>query len=132
MDRLTERKANLDEQRRRANDAFVRGLIDEREHREHVESIHADGDQIERTLGDLLGMTQLSDALADGVDWRTWTPIKRRNFLRLAIQRVEVHPWPEGVVVTLNRRRGETDGQLEQRRREHTHDVLTGGVRIIA
>lgn len=132
IERLTNQKADLTEQRRRANDAFVRGLMDEREHREHVERIQADIDVVERQLGAALGTTQLADALADGVDWRAWTPMKRRNFLRLAIQRVEVDPWPEGVVVTLNRRRGETDEQLDQRRAEHTHEVLTRRVRIVA
>ncbi|WP_144800894.1 recombinase family protein [Curtobacterium sp. BH-2-1-1] len=131
IDRLTEQKADLDEQRKRANDAFIQGWMDEREHDEHARRIRNEAEQIERRLGEALGTTHLADALADGLDWRAWTPMKRRNFLRLAIQRVEVDPWPEGVVVTLNRRRGETDEQLERRRGEHTNDVLTRRVRIV-
>lgn len=131
MQRLTDLKADLDQQRRRANDAFVRGLMDEREHREHVDRIQIDAEAAKRALGDLLGTTQLSDALADGVNWREWTPMKRRNFLRLAVHRVEVLPHPKGYAVTLNRRRSETDEQLEERRAAHLQEILTRRVRIV-
>jgi len=50
----------------------------------------------------------------------------------MAIQRVEVSPWPEGLVATLNRRRRETDEQNGQRRANHMQNVLTRRVRFVA
>lgn len=38
----------------------------------------------------MLGRPILADAFADGIDWQGWSSGRRRAFLRLLVDRVEV------------------------------------------
>ncbi|WP_440709736.1 recombinase family protein [Herbiconiux sp. YIM B11900] len=124
-------RADLVEQQRRLNDAWIMGNVDEPHYRTHVERIKSELEAIERKINDLLGSTVMTDAIADGLDWESWPPMRRRNFMRLAVRRIEVGPYPKGVPFGLPRRGSESDGEYETRRQAHINRVMTERVTIV-
>ncbi|MCJ1703700.1 MULTISPECIES: zinc ribbon domain-containing protein [unclassified Rathayibacter] len=122
---LEAHRDDLRDQKSRADDLFIRGALSEREHAQHVERVRVETDETTRQIDALLGTSIMTDALADGLDWRSWSPERRRNFLRVLIQRVEVHEFPKGMGSYVRQRSGETVESFAERKLDH-RDALMG------
>lgn len=109
MVRQEDQRADLSEQARRANGAFISQFMPEQEHQQHLARIRKEKEAADARLFDLLGASVVSAAMSDGLAWETWAPIKKRNFLSHLVARVEVAPWPHGHPTALTRRRGEDE-----------------------
>lgn len=70
--------------------------------------------------------------MAGGLDWRSWSSDKRRNFLKVAGVRVEVGRWPEGMQRNVFPRRGESDGPVAQRREDVHRAVIEKRAQVTA
>lgn len=132
-DELREQLDALDEQMRRAYEGYVLGQLPATFWEEQQARIKAERSAIDRQLSDLYGSHVLGrafDPATGEIDWRPWSPVRRRNFLRLVLARVEVAPWPTGVPTTLTAYRGEPAEALAERRRELKDRVLRMRVEI--
>lgn len=118
---LEERRRALNEQTERANDAYVQGFMKAAQFSETQARIQQEVADVERQLAGMYGQEALADR---GTDWRAWSSLQRRNFLRQLIQHVEVAAWPAGTPTTINRRRGQTDEELAEARAEQMTAVL--------
>jgi site-specific DNA recombinase len=128
---LKSQRDGLNEQRSRAGDAYVRGLLQESDFDAHTVRIRIELETIQDQLNALLSRPLLAEAIADGLDWESWTPMRRRNFLKIAVKRVEVGPWPEGAAHNLPPRAGESELEWESRRNRHQTVVLGQRVNIV-
>ncbi|WP_411722557.1 recombinase family protein [Mycetocola sp.] len=124
-------RAALRDQRERAGKAFVLGVMSEREAQREVERIDAELEAIERKITDLLGRPAISKLLEHGIDWRAWTPGRRRAFLRLLIDRVEIGAWPDGFSRRVVQQRGEGDDVHAERQRAHAMAAMSKRVQIL-
>lgn len=131
IDALERVRDDLRAQRQRADDGFIRGIIAADTHESNVTRIDAELNDTERQITDLLGTTVVSDAIDDGLEWREWSSMRRRNFLRALLKRVEVGGYPEGFAKTLPRRKNESEESLDKRRNEHHAEVLSRRVCIV-
>lgn len=129
---LEAHRDDLRDQKSRADDLFIRGALSEREHAQHVERVRVETDETTRQIDALLGTSIMTDALADGLDWRSWSPERRRNFLRVLIQRVEVHEFPKGMGSYVRQRSDETAEEFADRKLAHRDTLMGQRVTIIA
>ncbi|PVE67921.1 recombinase family protein [Microbacterium testaceum] len=98
IDGLEAERAVLRDEKDRVKRAFIAGIIaTEREALAEFERIDAALDAIEGQINGLLGRPVIANALADEVDWQTWTPGRRRAFLKLVLDAVIVDSWPAGM-----------------------------------
>lgn len=128
-------KRELDEQAKRATNAYVAGLMPEPEMRAHVTRIKSERKEIEAEVGRLLGSTQIDKAIGDGLTWESWnewTPERRRNFLRLLLDRIVISRWPTDVPKGLPKRRTETSEQHRARFEVGQRNALIKRVEIVA
>jgi len=121
LDELEDRRGTLRDQRERAQRGFVVGILSEAEARKEVEKIDAELQTTENAINVLLRRPAIGNAISSGqlADWRSWTPGRRRTFLKLLIDRVEVGPHPDGIGRRVPRRSGETDESYQARRKDH-------------
>lgn len=90
---LEARKADLLAQAERVRSAFIidgEALMPEAEMLAHLKRINDDVANIHRRIGELLGSTVLAEAVAEGLDWRSWNVPRRRNFLRILVARLSL------------------------------------------
>lgn len=102
---------DLYEQRKRATKTFVLGLLTEREALNLARELD---DQIEATsakINSLLARPAIDRAIEEGIDWETWTPSRRRAFLRMFIDRVVVNERVKRPS-TAKRKRGEHENPM--------------------
>ncbi|OAN29124.1 hypothetical protein A4X17_05990 [Plantibacter sp. H53] len=131
IEALQSKRTDLEEQRQRVTMEYVRGLIPQRELDQIRATIEAEADQLQREIDSLLGTSIMSDALADGLDWRAWSPMRRRNFLKIAIARVEVDRYPTGMARNLPKRSNETAAENAARRADLVQTVMEQRVKIV-
>lgn len=129
---LEAHRDDLRDQKARADDMFIRGALSEREHSQHAERIRQETDATTQKIDALLGTSIVSDAIADGLDWRSWSPERRRNFLRALIQRVEVHEFPKGMGSYVRRRSSESSEEFAERKLVHRDELLGQRVVIVS
>ena len=55
---------------------------------------YRDVGRLNAQLDKALGRAQFDAIVADGLDWQTWTSVRRRNFLNAVITRIEIRPYP--------------------------------------
>ncbi|MDN4473724.1 zinc ribbon domain-containing protein [Demequina zhanjiangensis] len=130
---LDARKQELDEQARRATNAYVEGLMPESELRVHSIRIREEWTEVDRKVADLLGSSQLDRAMSKGLTWETWTswtPERRLNFLRLALDSIVVSRWPTDVPKGLPTRRTETAEEHQARFELGQREALIKRVQI--
>lgn len=124
----------IQERLARLVDLRVDGLIERHEFDKRQHVILAKQEAVNKRLAELHSTEFLLESvdIATGeLDWRSWSSVKRRGFLRLVIDRVVVRPWPVGVATTLTPFRGESADDLAARRAEHTETVLRQRVRVV-
>jgi len=129
--RLESEKANLDEQGRRVRSMFVEGLMPEQEMRQQVTRIQDETEKVQERIDSLLGTTVLSAAMSDGLDWRSWTIPRRRNFIRLLVAQVVVDKWPEGMTTGLPKRASESVEEHQARVEAHHREAIRRRVTIV-
>lgn len=126
VDALEAERSALRDERARAGRAFIAGIMTEHEAQREVARVDAALAQVEVKITELLRGPVVADLLRQGEDWnawRDWNPGKRRAFLRLFINKVEVYD-PK-VVPRTSRKSGESDESLAKRR----HDLRIAAVR---
>jgi hypothetical protein len=128
---LEAHRADLRDQKTRADDLFIRGALSEREHAQHVERVRVETDETTRQIDALLGTSIMTNALADGLEWRDRTPERRRNFLRVLIQRVEVRACPKATGCYVRQRSDETPEQFAERKLAHRDELMSKRVSIV-
>lgn len=131
LESLEATKRDLDGQADRANTAFIKGFMLERDYGTHMRSINEQRAAVEQQIGKVLQTAVLTDAIENGLDWKSWGPLKRRNFLRQLVARVEVQRWPEGQPSTLTRRKGESADDHRDRQEANRRTALEKRVRIV-
>ncbi|GAA2828598.1 DNA invertase Pin-like site-specific DNA recombinase [Leucobacter komagatae] len=131
--RVAERKRDdLQAQLDRLVDAIADDIITKEQAASRSATIRAQLSEAQNEIGRLLGSTVIQDAAEDGFEWHSWTPMRRRNFLRQVIQRVEIDVYPQGFPRSISRRKEEPKSAYEERRRKHHWAVMDERVRIIA
>lgn len=100
-------------------------MLSEREHAQLVERVRVETDETTRQIDARLGTSIMTNAPADDLDWRSRSPERRQNFLRVLIQRVEVHEFPKGMGSYLRQRSGGTVEAFAERKLAH-RDALMG------
>jgi site-specific DNA recombinase len=131
---LTALEANLrdlNEQAARANSAFVKGFMKEAEYGALMRQVIKEREAAEVRQSELLRANVMTAATEDGFDWKSWPPLRRRNFLRQLVARVEVQRWPAGLASTLTRRSGESEAAHRQRVEANRREALERRVRIV-
>lgn len=132
IDALEAERAALRDEKDRVKRAFIAGIIEtEREALAEFERIDAALDAIEGQINGLLGRPVIANALADGVDWQTWTPGRRRAFLKLLLDAVIVDSWPEGMPRTRPRFRNESAEDYAVAREASMNEATARRVRIV-
>lgn len=132
--KITKLQANRDnilEKRRRLNDMYVDGTIDRHHHDSRIAELTNLQDNVQAQIEALLGVPMLADDIDETLNWREWPPLRRRNFLRIAIVRIEAKPWPKGRGVSLPRRRGESEEQVRERRRAYALEMMAERVTVV-
>jgi len=79
----------------------------------------------------MLRTTVLSAAMADGLEWRSWTPSRRRNFVRLLVDQVVVYKWPEGMATGLPKQARESLEEHRARVEAHQREGIRQRVTIV-
>ena len=130
IDTLEAERADLRDQRERAGKAYVLGVMSERDAQAAVSRLDTELEQRDRELNDLLGRPVITSTIDGDIDWDTWTPGRRRAFLRLLVDRVVVDEWPKDLGTFPLRRRAETDEQFEARKAARQAEGLTNRVKI--
>lgn len=132
IDQLESSRTDLRAERENVKRAFIAGIIEtEREALSEYERIDAALDDIGRQINELLGRPIVLTAMKEGIDWQSWTPGRRRAFLRLLIDKVVVGAWPEGLSRTRPRFRDETQQHYEQWRETNIREALDKRVTIM-
>lgn len=131
IDQLEAERSDLRDQRDRAARAFVLGLMSERDAQSEAARIDVELAKFEATITDLLGRPVISKLLDDGIDWQEWTPGRRRAFLRLLIERVEVDEYPAGYARRLARFNSESDEDYAARVNTNRREVMGKRVNIV-
>lgn len=132
IDQLESERSALRDERERVKRAFVAGIIEsEREALGEYERIDADLSGVEQRINDLLGRPVLANAFEKGVDWRAWTPGRRRSFLKLLIDGVIVDAWPRGVARTRPRFRNESGEDYAVAREVSLNEAVRHRVTIV-
>lgn len=123
----------LDERRLRVADNVEIGAYTKGEARARLAQLADAREKIEAELRTVARRAILAD-VATGDDaralWASADLTRRQRFLREFIDGVDVAPHPSGHPTHLTRRRGESDDDLDARRREHTQDMLRRRVKI--
>lgn len=121
---LEAERDDLVDKQRRLHDLYLDGDLDQKYHREKVAELKVAAAEVRRKIDDFLGRPLLSDAMAGGLDWESWSSDKRRNFLRVAGVGVKVDPWPLGMQRNVFPRKGESAESLAKRREEIQRAVI--------
>lgn len=128
---LKSEKEKIDVQRERAYSAYKLGGLNDHEYSAEVQQIRAELDLVQKQINGLLDSTVMEDAFADGLDWKSWTPLRRRNFLKVAVHHIAVSPWPKGQPFSLPRRNGESEEAVKSRRRKYAIEMMEKRVEIV-
>ncbi|MBH0053779.1 recombinase family protein [Salinibacterium sp. SWN139] len=98
LDHLEQQRRDLRFEKERAQNAYVKGIMDERKALAEVQRIDALIENISKEYDSLLRLPiSVGDFDAEsGIDWRAWTAGRRRAALLGFISRVEVQPYPAG------------------------------------
>lgn len=131
IDQLESDRRALRDERERAQRGFVIGIMSEADAKREVNRIDTELRALESRINDMLGRPVLADVLAQGLDWKTWSPGRRRAFLRLLIDRVVVNEAPPGHGRNTFRKRDETDEEFAERMLRRRMDAVAGRVRIV-
>jgi site-specific DNA recombinase len=131
IDALEAQRADLQDQRARAGQAFIAGIMTEAESKREVDRIAGELESLAEQINTLLGAPALSNLFKEGLDWKSWTPGQRRAALRGFIERIEVGDYPQGVARSGFRKSGETDAEYAERQRERRHVALDQRVQIV-
>jgi site-specific DNA recombinase len=131
IDALEAQRADLQDQRARAGQAFIAGIMSEAESKREVDRIAGELESLAVEINGLLGRPDLAVLTEGGIDWVTWLPGQRRAFLRLFIDRIEVGDYPHGVARNGFRKSGETDAEYAERQRERREVALDQRVQIV-
>lgn len=108
---LEDRRRELIDELDGVGRAVMVGAWDERRAKAEVARIRAELDELERRINALIGRPMFDAVVQEGKleNWRDWPVLDRRSFLRLFIDRIEVHPYPEGTQRTRRRFKNETE-----------------------
>lgn len=134
IDRLEAERSALRDQRKRAANSYVVGLMSELDAKATGERIASELEGLERKINNLLGRPTVDDRDLEGVvNWKDWTPGRRRAFLRVFIDQVVILPWPEGMKRTPPKWRwkGESEEDYITRRERDALEVIAKRVRIV-
>lgn len=131
LEALEDQRSDLVEQGKRANDAFVRGFMPGADHAATVSRITKEREDVERRITALLGQEVLAEGVEDGLRWESWSPLRRRNFLRQLVARVEIQRWPDGRTTYLAPRTGESKAAHAARNAANRREALEQRVRIV-
>ncbi|HWL59759.1 MAG TPA: recombinase family protein [Microbacteriaceae bacterium] len=113
LDELEQERRDLRAQKERAQKAYVLGIMDERDSVAEVTRIDALIDAIGKEYDSLLRLpiSMIDFDPEKGIDWRSWTPGRRRAALRGFIDKIEVHPYPPGTARTRPRLKNESEDE---------------------
>lgn len=131
IDALEAQRADLQDQRTRAGQAFIAGIMTEAESKREVDRIAGELESLADQINTLLGAPALSNLFKEGLDWKSWTPGQRRAALRGFIDRIEVGDYPQGLARNGFRKSGETDAEYAERQRERREIALDQRVQIV-
>jgi site-specific DNA recombinase len=130
---LRDELADLDLRRRRVGDAVVVGAYTRADAEAKVREIDDRERRVRDTLTNLTADRVTADVHSSEDARRLWDESdvsRRRRFARSYVSAVVVAPWPAGQASTLTRRRGESDEELETRRRDNLRAALMRRVDI--
>ncbi len=157
---LEARRDDIQDERQRLLSLRLRDAISEDEFVEERTRINTELEKVARDIDALLDTTVLTDAIRDGLDWRSWSPMRRSNFLKALIKEVKVggYPrkiedvtqlteesdesfkgriarlterYPNGFPNNVNRKPGESDAELQRRRDQLHADTIEARADII-
>ncbi|MDN4473580.1 recombinase family protein [Demequina zhanjiangensis] len=131
LDRLEAERTELRDQRERAANSYILGLLTESAAKSKVANLEDEIERIDRELAVLYGQqpAAMSVDVEDVVNWRDWPPMKRRAFLRIFIEKVEVAP--SRVKRTAPRHSAESEDAHLARREADALAALRSRVRIV-
>ncbi len=133
-DALRQQIADAERGLEQLDDDYADGVLDRTRYRRQVARLTERVDTMRSQLAEALRETfiidtngrSIQDAWAEHAEDTPW----RRALLAHVIDRVTIMPQPTGVASTLTRRRGESDEQLESRRKNHQELLLRQRVRV--
>jgi site-specific DNA recombinase len=123
----------LDQNRKRAQRAFVVGIMTEAESAAEVRSIDEEFGRLRERLAELTA-GRLSSGVRNSADaralWDAADVAGRRRFIQSLVSAVVVDRWPAGLATNLTARRGESVESLKTRKDELMRDALRRRVKI--
>lgn len=133
LDELEQSRRDLRARKDRAKEMRLDGDLTRDEYRVEAEKVDTLLDKLDLEYSGLLRVPVSMDDfdVEKGVDWQAWTPGKRRTFLRLFIDRVEVYPFPEGAVRTRPRFRNEDPAHYAQEKRRLVREATATRTTIV-
>ncbi|HEU5223583.1 MAG TPA: recombinase family protein [Candidatus Lumbricidophila sp.] len=131
VDALETERSALRDQRERAGKAYVLGVMTERDSIAAVEEVGKQLKRIEGRINELFRRPVISKVLEYGIDWESWTPGKRRAFLRLMIDRVIVDVYPPKKARRLMKFNVESDEEYAARAGKYFAEVMKARVKIV-
>lgn len=128
---LEAERGGLVEQRRRLARGVTLGLIEDTDASAEAERIRLELARVERAIDSALGQSVREANITSVTDWREWSSMRRRNFLRQLVKRIEVHPHPKGMRNSVQPTKNESDDMFVERRKAHWEAVLNRRVVIV-
>lgn len=133
LDALEQERRELRARKERAKEMRLDGDLTRDEYRAESEKVDAMLDALGREYDSLL---RLPISLADfdpekGIDWRSWTPGRRRAALKGFIKRIEVGPYPKGTRRTRRRLKSESEQDYAAAMSEIVRESVAGRIRIV-
>lgn len=133
-DELRQRIADAERGLERLDDANADGLLDNRRYRRQLARLTERVDTLRTRLAETLRSTFVVDtggrSLREAWEEHAHDVAWQRALLEHVIDRVTILPHPRGVTSTINRKRGESDEQLESRRKKHLELLMRERVRV--
>lgn len=132
LDALEQERRDLRARKERAQKAYVLGIMDERDSVAEVQRIDGLLDSLGKEYHSLL---RLPISLADfdperGIEWRSWSPGRRRAALKGFIKRIEVGPYPESMRRTRRRLKNESEQQYFEAKHKVVKEATATRIKI--
>lgn len=128
--RLDAERDKVELRREKVADMWENDEIDKQSRIRRMAAIQVELERIGREKNAILNRTRAAEALAHGVDWKNWSPMRRRNFLSIWVGQVRVSKWPEDLPKNTWKKSDESPEDYSKRRGALIREAVDGRVDI--